>query len=115
MVEHPIALKEAETARVLSRKAETMMRGGLLSGRHRRSPLPDHIARPSKSWTSGRQSIAVSFLVSENQYIEVKGAMPKRVTWARVNIAASISITTPLARVMRKRNAPTIDGPSISA
>ena len=92
-----------------------MMRGGLLSGRHSRSPLPDHIARPSESWTSGRQSIAVSFLVSENQYIEVSGAMPKRETWARVNIVAWMSITTPLARVIRNRNAPTIEGPSISA
>jgi hypothetical protein len=57
----------------------------------------------------------VSFLVSENQYIEVSGAMPKRVTWARVKSAASMSITTPLVRAMRKRNAPTIEGPSISA
>ena len=57
-----------------------MMCGGLLSGRQSRSPLPVHIARPSESWTSGRQSIAVSFLVSENQYIEVSGAMPKRET-----------------------------------
>ena len=57
-----------------------MMRGGLLSGRHRRSPLPDHIDRPSESCTSGRQSIAVCFLVSEYQYIDVSGAMPKRDT-----------------------------------
>jgi len=91
------------------------MRGGLFSGRHSRSPLPDHIAKPSESWTSGRQSIAVSFLVSEYQYIEVSGAMPKRETWARVNRAVWMSITTPLARVIKNRNAPTIEGPSINA
>ena len=68
---------------LLSENAETMIRGGLLSGRQSRSPLPDHISSPSESCTSGRQSMAVSFLVSEYQYIEVKGAMPKRETWAR--------------------------------
>ena len=55
-----------------------MIRGGLLSGRQMRSPAPVHIARPSESWTSGRQSIAVGFAVSEYQYIEVSGAMPRR-------------------------------------
>ena len=50
-------------------------------------------------------------MVSENQYIEVRGAMPKRVTWARVNIVAWMSITTPLPRVIRNRKAPTIEGP----
>ena len=37
-----------------------------------------HIERPSESCTSGRQSTAVGFFVSENQYIDVRGAMPKR-------------------------------------
>ena len=73
------------------------MRGGLLSGRHSRSPLPVHIARPSESCTSGRQSIAVSFFVSEYQYIEVSGAMPKRETCARVNSVDSMSIDHALA------------------
>ena len=41
--------------------------------------------------------------------------MPKRETWARVNSVVWMSITTPLARVIRKRNAPTIEGPSINA
>ena len=80
-----------------------MIRGGLLSGRHSRSPLPDHISSPSESCTSGRQSIAVSFLVSENQYIEVSGAMPKRDTCARTNSDAWMSMMTPLPRVIRKR------------
>ena len=58
---------------------------------------------PSESCTSGRQSIAVSFLVSENQYIEVSGAMPKRETAARVNSVASMSMMTPLPRCIRNR------------
>ena len=57
-----------------------MIRGGSFNGRQSRSPLPDHISSPSESCTSGRQSIAVGFAVSEYQYIEVKGAMPKRET-----------------------------------
>jgi hypothetical protein len=57
-----------------------MIRGGLLSGRQMRSPAPVQSARPSESWISGRQSIAVGFAVSEYQYIEVRGAMPRRST-----------------------------------
>ena len=79
------------------------MRGGLLSGRHSRSPLPDHIDRPSESCTSGRQSIAVCFFVSEYQYIDVSGAMPKRETAARTNRVDSMSIVTPLPRLSAKR------------
>ena len=71
-----------------------MVRGGLLSGRQMRSPVPVHIARPSESCTSGRQSIAVGFAVSEYQYIEVSGAMPKRATSLRRKNRCSISITT---------------------
>ena len=80
-----------------------MIRGGLLSARHSRSPLPDHISSPSESCTSGRQSIAVSFLVSEYQYIEVHGAMPKRDTCARTKSDDWMSMMTPLPRVIRKR------------
>ena len=61
-----------------------------------RSPVPVHIASPSESCTSGRQSMAVGFSVSENQYIEVSGAMPS----ARrrgAGTAASMSIITPLS------------------
>ena len=55
-----------------------MIRGGLLSGRQMRSPVPVHMARPSESWISGRQSMAVVFDFSEYQYMEVSGAMPRR-------------------------------------
>src|SRR3546814_5943769 len=55
----------------LSLNAEAIVRGGLLSGRQMRSPSPFHIARPSESWTSGRQSTAVCLRVSENQNIDV--------------------------------------------
>ncbi len=50
-----------------------MIRGGLLSGRQMRSPAPVQSARPSESWISGRQSMAVGFAVSEYQYMEVSG------------------------------------------
>ena len=88
-----------------------MICGGLLSGRQMRSPAPVHIARPSESCTSGRQSIAVAFIVSENQYIEVSGAMPKRDdVLCAVKMRASMSITTPLPRVIRKAKAPVTRG-----
>jgi hypothetical protein len=60
-----------------------MVRGGLLSGRQIRSPPPVHMASPSESWTSGRQSTAPGFAFSEYQYIEVSGAMPNRLTSRR--------------------------------
>ena len=56
------------------------MCAGLLSGRQMCSPLPVHIARPSESWTSGRQSMPARFTVSEYQYIVVSGARPSRST-----------------------------------
>ena len=37
-------------------REEVITRRGLFSGRQMRSPLPVHSARPSESWTSGRQS-----------------------------------------------------------
>ena len=79
------------------------MRGGSFSGRQMRSPLPVHRARPSESCTSGRQSVAVPLAVSENQYIDVAGAMPKRSMSLRRKMAVSMSITTPFVRCMTKR------------
>ena len=67
------------------------------------SPLPVHMARPSLSWISGRQSTAVGLTVSEYQNIEVSGATPSRSIDLRRESDASISITTPLVRVMAKR------------
>ena len=80
-----------------------MTRFGLFNGRHKRSPAPVHMLNPSESCTSGRQSIAVGFAVSENQNIEVSGATPKRVKAPRKCSEQSMSMTTPLPRVIRKR------------
>ncbi len=54
-------------------KLDTMIRDGLFSGRQMCSPVPVHMARPSESWISGRQSTAVGFTVSEYQNIDVSG------------------------------------------
>ena len=91
------------------------MRGGLLSGRQMRSPVPVHSASPSESCTSGRQSAALGLAVSENQYIEVSGARPSRAMSLRRNSACSISITTPLPRVILNEHAPATEGPSSRA
>ena len=82
MIEDPVALKEAETAWVVVGEGRNHDYGGDCSGRHSRSPLPDHIARPSEIMDLGARVDRGLFLVSENQYIEVSGAMPKRETWA---------------------------------
>ncbi len=84
-------------------KDDAIVRGGLFSGRSARSPAPVQSARPSESWTSGRQSTAVALAFSEYQYIEVSGAMPSRSTSLRRWISLSISIVTPLPRCIRKR------------
>ena len=68
-----------------------------------RSPLPVHMARPSESWISGRQSMAVFLDFSEYQYIDVSGAMPSRLTSWRMKIVLSISMITDFARCMTKR------------
>ncbi|GBH11138.1 Multidrug efflux pump subunit AcrA [Pseudomonas syringae pv. actinidiae] len=88
---------------LLSLNADAMVLGGLFSGRHIRSPVPVQIASPSESWTSGRQSTAVFFTCSLNQYIELIGARPNLCTSLRMNSAASTSMTTPLPRCMTKR------------
>src|SRR3546814_3463654 len=59
-------------------KAEAVTCSGLLSGRQSRSPAPVQSASPSESWTSGRQSTRYGRLPSENQYIDVSGARPRR-------------------------------------
>ena len=38
------------------------------------------MSKPSESWISGRQSMAVLLAFSEYQYMEVRGAMPRRLT-----------------------------------
>jgi hypothetical protein len=86
-----------------SENAEVMIRGGLLRGRQMRSPLPVHRAKPSESWISGRQSTAVVLAFSEYQYMEVRGAIPRRPTSWRRNTAASISMMTAAARFMSNR------------
>ena len=80
-----------------------MIRGGLLSGRQMRSPLPVHSASPSESWISGRQSTAVAFAFSEYQYIEVRGAMPRRLTSWRMKTLLSMSMTIAAARCITNR------------
>ena len=115
VIEHAIALKETKAARIV------VDEGGNHDARRivERLPQPLAIARPHRKtvriMTSGRQSIAVTFLVSEYQYMDVSGAMPKRDTCARVNMVVWMSMTTPLPRVIRNLNAPTTEGPSIKA
>jgi len=80
-----------------------MTTGGSLSGRHSRSPAPVHIASPSQSWISGRQSAATCRLVSLYQYIAVRGATPMRAMAPRAKSRASTSVTTvlPLSALIR--------------
>ena len=73
-----------------------MIRGGLLSGRQMRSPVPLHMASPSELWISGRQS-TTAFDFSEYQYMEVSGAMPRRATSWRMKTVLSTSMITDLA------------------
>ena len=68
-----------------------------------RSPLPFHIARPSESCTSGRQSTPAGLVVSEYQYIDVSGTSPSRAMSRRRNSVLSMSITTALPRRIVKR------------
>ncbi len=64
---------------LVSKKEFVLHDVGLNSGRQMRSPPPVHIASPSLSWISGRQSVAVSGgRPSPYQYMLVSGAMPSR-------------------------------------
>src|SRR5258708_17892877 len=80
-----------------SLKAEAKVTVGLFNGRQMRSPAPVHRASPSESCTSGRQSTAVWFIFSENQYIQLIGAIPKRLISFRRNNLAPTSIQNPFA------------------
>jgi hypothetical protein len=72
---------------------ETRICGGLTSGRQSHSPLPRHIASPSESWISSRQSSETRRSFSPNWYMLVSGAMPSRSTGRRGNRCAVTSIT----------------------
>ena len=89
-------IARAEIGEPVAMQVGVITRGGLLSGRHNRSPAPVAMARPSESWISGRQSGALARFVSENQYMLVSGAMPSRATLRRRNSRASTSPHTPL-------------------
>src|SRR5260370_37025613 len=89
-----------------SLKAEAKVAAGLFNGRQMRSPAPVHRASPSESCTSGRQSTAVGFIVSENQYIELMGAVPKRLISLRRNTVAPSSLQTALPLRISNREAP---------
>ncbi len=69
--------------------------GGLISGRQMCSPLPVHIASPSLSWISGRQSVANLLSLAPYQNMLVSGAIPRRATSVRANSSAVTSITAP--------------------
>src|SRR5260370_40799551 len=91
-----------------SLKAEAKVAGGLFNGRQMRSPAPVHRASPSESCTSGRQSTAVGLIVSENQYIELMGAIPQRLISVRRNHLLSTSIQNASALRISSRQAPVV-------
>ena len=83
VIEIAVALQQAEAARIFIGEGGRDDPRRIVEGPPNSFACPIHMARPSESWTSGRQSIPVSFLVSENQYIVVNGARPNLATSAR--------------------------------
>ena len=69
---------------------------GLFSGRQIHSPAPFHICRPSLSWISVRQSLAMRRSFSPVWNMLVSGAMPRRLTRSRRNTRDSTSTVVSL-------------------
>ena len=75
----------------MSKKLNSSLPESLESGRHKRSPVPMRMARPSESWTSGRKSSKRRREFSPNQNMLDIGAMPRRCTALRAKSTALTS------------------------